>query len=166
MRTVADISREDLEHTLVTEIAQAREVARPVSRLTLTRLLQSQYSLHPHEAERFVDQYCDDKAPAVPTYLSDEFGVPYLKIIGSVQLVIAAGFYIFPLIFPRADLTFWPAMILGTIFAGLGGFCIYRTLQPKKEPPAMVRLSNELPKLGVKEDPAEPAATGSLQSRS
>lgn len=166
MRTVADISREELEQTLATEIARAREVARPISRLTLTKLLQSSYSLHPHEAERLVDEYCEEKAPAVPTYLSAEFGVPYLKILGIVQLVVAVALYIFPIVFPRADLTFWPAMIIGTAFGASGGFCIYRSLRPAEEKSSRVMLRNELPNVMMANEPGEPATTGSLQPRS
>ena len=166
MHTVADISREELERLMASEISDARNDARPISRLTLTKLLQSKYSLHPHEAERIVDEYCDEKAPGVPTYLSAEFGVPYLKIVGIVQLVLAAGFIITPIFFPRADLAFWPAVVLFLAFGGSGGYCLYRSLRPPVEKPKLVRVPPDLPQIATHNEPAETAATGSSPSRS
>lgn len=167
MHTVADISSKELEQTLAIEIDKARNEARPVSRLTLTKLLQSKYSLHPHEAERIVDEYCDEKAPAVPTYLSAEFGVPYLKIVGIVQLVLAIGFIVTPIFFPRADLAFWPAVILFLALGGSGGLCIYKSVRPPEQKSKLVRVSEDMPRhASTAEESAEPATTGSSPSRS
>jgi hypothetical protein len=166
MHTVADISSEELERTLATEIANARNEARPISRLTLTKLLQSKYSLHPHEAERIVDEYCDEKAPGVPTYLSAEFGVPYLKILGVFQMVLAAAFIITPIFFPRADLAFWPAVILFLAFGTSGGYCIFRSIRPQAQKPKLVRVVDDLPQIAVQNEAAETATTGSSPSRS
>ncbi len=166
MHTVADISSEELERTLASEIDKARAEARPISRLTLTKLLQSKYSLHAHGAERIVDEYCDEKAPGVPTYLSAEFGVPYLKIVGIVQLTLAVAFIVTPIFFPRADLAFWPAVIIFLALGISGGFCIYRCVRPTEGKSKLVRVTGDLPSFAPpEEEVVEAATTGSSPSR-
>lgn len=164
MTTVADISREELEQLLGNEIAKARTEVRPISRLTLTKLLQSTYALHLHDAERYVDEYCDDKAPAVPTFLSTEFGVPYLKIVGIAQVVLAVMVVLFPVVFPRADLTLWPAAIIGAALAVSGGLCVFRSLNPSQEKPGRP-LATELPRIAVSSEEPKATVIGSYQSR-
>lgn len=167
MHTVADISSDELERTLAIEIDKARGESRAISRLALTKILQSKYSMNAHEAERAVDEYCEEKAPGLPTYLSAEFGVPYLKIVGILQLTLALVFIVLPIFFPRADLAFWPAVGLTLAFGGSGAFCIYRSVRPPQERSAVVRVAGVTPAYAMPNDEAaEAAVTGPSQLRS
>ncbi|MEA2552378.1 MAG: hypothetical protein QOJ65_554 [Fimbriimonadaceae bacterium] len=167
MRTVTDLSREELEKTVADEISSARAEARPISRLTLSKLIQIKYALNPHDAEKFVDVYCDEKAPAVPTYLSNEFGVPYLKVLAVLQVVLAMGIFVFTMKFQRADLTIWPGLTLGLLFVAVAAFSWVQSLRPQTKQAPMRLAANDLPNLAVTgSDALEPASTGPLQTRS
>lgn len=161
MTPVADLSKDQFEQTLANEIASARSDARPVSRFTLTRLLQSKFGVSAHDAERFVDRYCDEKEPAIPTYLSNEFGVPYLKIISILNVLLCVGFYVVTLKFQRPGLSVWPGMVLGTLFL-VGAVVMWaQSMRPPKQKEPMVRLENELPNIQIAGE-----ATAPLQPRS
>lgn len=160
MPTVA-VTKELLEQTLASEIAQARAEVRPVSRLTLTRLLQSKHGIPTHDAELFVDRYCEEKEPAIPTFLSNEFGVPYLKVVSVLNVLLAIGFYVVTLKFQRPTLSIWPGIILGTLFLTAAVVMWIQSLRPPKEKPRPIRLDTALPDIGIAEAP-----TGTLQPRS
>lgn len=166
MRSVADMSRPELEQALAVEIANARSEARPISRLTLTRLLQSKFPINPHDAERFVDNYCDDKAPGVPTYLSSEFGVPYLKVVAFINVAVTIGMGITAAVMMRRGGTGFLLWLGGAVvFLGAAAFCYFQSVRPQKEK-AVTRMPSELPNIGMQTENPEPVATGSLQSRS
>lgn len=161
MNTVADLSKEKFEQTLANEIANARHEARPVSRLSLTRLLQSELGVNPHDAERFVDRYCDEKEPAIPTYLSTEFGVPYLKVVAVLNVLLAIGFFVVTLKFQRPGLSVWPGIILGTLFLIGAAVMWLQSLRPPKQKEQTVRLENELPNIQIAGEPTAPLQTRS-----
>jgi len=167
MRTVADISRTELEQTLANEINRARSDARPISRLTLSRLLQSTYTITAHDAEKFVDEYCDEKAPYVPTYLSSEFGVPYLKVLAVINLVIAVGLSITTaIVMSHGGYGFLVWLGLMVAFFGGAAVCWLQSVRPEKPKDKRVVTAAELANLSRPVDQPEPATTGSLQSRS
>lgn len=94
-------------------------------------MVTSEFSLHAHQAERVVDQYCDEKAPSVPTMLSNEFGVPYLKVLSVVNVVLSLGFYLMAINVPNS---IWIGLLLGTGFLGGAVFCWVRSLNEEGEP--------------------------------
>jgi len=169
MRTVTDNSKEELANTLGAEIAAAREEARPISRLTLSRLLNTKHGLHLSEAEKFVDRYCDEKAPAIPTFLSSEFGTPYLKVLAVINIVLAIGFYIVSFTtLNKQNAPIWPWMLLGTIFLGASVVSWVQSLRPPKAARTVTRYNPEehttTATTGV--ESRDRAATGPLQPRS
>lgn len=142
MNSVADSSREDLEQWIASEIANAREDARPISRLTLTRMASTRFGMNPHDAERFVDAYCDEKAPAVPTMLSTEFGVPYLKVLAALNVVLALGCFILAMKLPS---WIFIGLILGLAFLGGSVFCWVRSLSPEEQKGGKSRNEVDVP---------------------
>ena len=166
MRTVADMSRQELEQTLADEIARARAEVRPISRLTLSRLIQSKHSVNPHDAERFVDTYCDEKAPGVPTYLSSEFGVPYLKVLAIANVIVCVALAIVTLVtMTRGGTGFLIWLMLTLAFLAGAAICWINSVRPEKQKPT-TRVTTQLPNIGVPADQPEPVTTGTLQSRS
>ena len=167
MRTVAD-STQEIAQTLADEIALAREEARPISRLTLARVLVAKYSYHPHDAERIVDRYCDDKAPGIPTYLSSEFGVPYLKVLAIVNGVAGIILLIISLVvMDRPNVPIWPWLSSGTFFLLIGAFCLFRTLQKERTKDKGKKLITGIPSIASIQEPApDLTAKTPLQPRS
>jgi hypothetical protein len=169
MRSVADMSREELEQTLANEIASARSEVRPISRLTLSRLLQSRFLMNPHEAEKFVDAYCDDKAPGVPTYLSSEFGVPYLKVLAIVNSLAGLGLSITALVTMSRGGHYGVWFLSALFFIAAAAICWVQSVRPQREEKgkAMAHHGSMQQANASATDPAaEPVATGSFQPRS
>jgi hypothetical protein len=161
MRAVADISRQELEQTLTVEIAKARSEARPISRMTLSRVLQSKYSINPQNAEKFVDTFCDDKAPGVPTYLSSEFGIPYLKVLAIVNVTIALGLAITTAVtMSRGGYGFLVWLILAILFLGSAALCWLQSIRPEKVKDS-ARMTTELPNISAPTEHIETVSTGS-----
>ncbi len=164
MRSVADVSRTELEQTLTDEIARARAEARPISRLSLSRLLQSVHTINPHDAEKFVDSYCDEKAPYVPTYLSSEFGVPYLKVLAIINLVLAVGLAITTaMVLSHGGYAFLIWLALTLLFFGGAAFCWVQSVRPEKKVEKRLVTAADIANLSRPVEQPERATTGSLQ---
>lgn len=130
MSTVAESARQRLEAILEAEIEEARAQMRPISRTTLAHMLHDQHFVSQHDAERFVDRYCDDKAPGVPTFLSNEFGTPYLKVVAVLNVVVAIALLVVGTRFLKPGAPTWLGMGLGTLFLFAGVFAWARSLRP------------------------------------
>ena len=166
MRSVADMSRQELEQLLGDEIAKARSEARPISRLSLIKLLQTQYTMNGHEAEEFVDTYCEEKAPGVPTYLSNEFGVPYLKVLAIFNIVVGIALLIVAAVtMSRAVNGYLIWLGLGLLFVAGAAFSWVQSIKPEKKK-EMTRLTTQLPNIGVAAEAPEPVSTGSSRPNS
>ena len=69
------------DELLAQAIEKARTDLRPISRRMLALMLVQQKGLNFRDASDLVDLYCDEKAPAVPGYVSSEFGLYWLKVL-------------------------------------------------------------------------------------
>lgn len=132
MRT-ADLPRDRFEKLLEEEIETARNERRMISRTKLAKLLQENAGVPFREAEGIVDVYCDEKAPAVPTFLSSEFGTPYLKVVSGLNIVVAIGIYFGSIQMLKPGVPVWPWMVLGTIFLVSAAALWFKSLRPQKE---------------------------------
>ena len=71
------------------EIDLSRQEHRPISRQLLADMLSVRLSMKMDRAWIIVDQYCDEKEAAIPSYLSQEFNMHWPKVVG-VLMAIAA----------------------------------------------------------------------------
>jgi len=160
MRAVTDITRPELEQLLANEIASARSEARPISRLTLTRLLQTKYSLHLHEAEVMVDRYCDEKAPGVPTYLSSEFGTPYLKVLAIINIAVGLGLSIMAAVSQhKGGFAFVPWLLGALLFIGSAALFWVKSVTPEKQKSKTVGMPGRMPEMASSVDEPERVPT-------
>lgn len=114
------------EETVRAEIARGESERVPVSRGMLVGLLERRFALSHTEAWRWVDEWCDEHAPATPGYLSNEFGTYWLKIVALANGVIGLaviGWGVREWGVPRH--TAWPWFAMGVLFLGLGGALNY-----------------------------------------
>lgn len=125
---------EDLERFLALEIDKARAKARPISRVTLSRRLHDEHGLPIKEAEEFVEAFCDEHEPAVPEYLSSEFGTPYLKVIAVINVLIAISFLVMAVRFSGRGQGLWMGLGLGGLFLVGAGFAWVNSLRKPDEP--------------------------------
>jgi hypothetical protein len=130
---VAKPPMEKVEDLLSQEIARSRESREPISRVTLARILHQQLGFSVKEAEAMVDRYCEEKDPAVPAYLSDEFGRPYLKVLAFVNVALSIGSFSVAVFFTAPTRPTWPGYALGTLFLVAAVFCWVNSLRPAKK---------------------------------
>ncbi len=121
--------REKALERIAQEIAKADQDRVPTSRQKLSQTLAAELKLPGSEANRLVDEYCDDKAPGVPFYLQDEFAKPYMKwsaIINSVLALIAAIYAANVMHNGRMS---WPWFALAAVLLAFAGFSAIRAIQ-------------------------------------
>lgn len=130
MATITEVGLESAQALIQQEIEKAQKDLRPVSRQSLARTLSHERGLAFADALQVVDDYCDDKAPFTPDYLSKEFMLPYLKvlslvIVGASLLIIAYATKL-----QLSHQTSWLWYVIGAVlfvFSGLGLLQILRT---------------------------------------
>lgn len=114
---------------MIQEIERAKQEHRATSRHHLAEALARRTDLSYRDALVEVEAYCETKEPAIPQYLSWEFGIFWLKVVavanaavGVVLLWQGVGLF-------RAERPAWPMWALGTIFVGIGAFVWVRSLE-------------------------------------
>ncbi|MEZ0325664.1 MAG: hypothetical protein ACAH95_07140 [Fimbriimonas sp.] len=113
---------EDAISLIEREIARAEFDCRPISRQMLAETVHTETGLTTSDALALVEQYCEEKAPAVPGYLQEEFAVPYLKVIAILNVAVGVTIFWFGVNAFRSKAAVWPYLCVGTIFCGLGAF--------------------------------------------
>lgn len=112
------------------EVAAAETDRRAISRQMLADLLHERFHLPVAEAFTMVDAYCDERAPAVPHYLAEEFAIPYLKVVAVINVVISLGLYYWGIqVLQKAKQPAWPYFCIATIFVGLGALAWVKSLE-------------------------------------
>jgi hypothetical protein len=121
---------EDAITLIEREIAKAEFDCRPISRQMLAESVHVQTGLSTADAFALVEQYCEEKAPAVPGYLQEEFAIPYLKVIAVINVIVGiVVFWMGVNAFRTKGAPMWPYLCVGTIFCGLGVFAWVKSLE-------------------------------------
>ena len=122
---------EDAINVIERELVSAETDRRPISRQMLAESVHSETGMPASDAFALVEQYCEEKAPAVPGYLQEEFAIPYLKVIAVLNVIV--GIVVFWLgvnaYRSPAKTPMWPYLCIGTIFCGLGAFAWVTSLE-------------------------------------
>lgn len=131
VNTQGNDSGTDLVELISKEISLARDERRPTSRQQLAEIVNDRTGMPVPEALTLVDTYCDEKEPAIPYYLQEEFAIPWLKAIAVLNVVIgvAAIWYGVKVLRTTPPKPGWPWFSLGTIFCGLGVFAWVQSLE-------------------------------------
>jgi hypothetical protein len=121
----------DLVELIEKEISTARDERRPTSRQQLAEIVNERTGMPVPEALTLVDTYCDEKEPAIPYYLQDEFAIPWLKAVAVINVVIGVAFLWYGVKVLRTvpAKPGWPWFCIGTIFCGLGAFAWVQSLE-------------------------------------
>ncbi len=112
------------------EVNDAESERRAISRQMLADMIHARVGIPHADAAVLVDQFCDERAPAVPHYLQEEFAIPYLKVVAVVNVLLGIGaFYWGIAVFQKTRDTPWPWLCFGTIFVGLGALAWVKSLE-------------------------------------
>jgi len=111
------------------EINKAEYDRIPTSRQKLSQLIVAEFKFPPAEAADMVDEYCDEKAPAVPQYLSDEFESPFLKVMAVVNSVLAIASIWYGANRWHQQKTSWFWFVFGAFLVACAGYCWFKTVQ-------------------------------------
>lgn len=126
------IDRGEVQERIASELNEAREKLRPVSRRTISFVLVKEFGITYREAEQAVDVYCDERSPFTPQYLTAEFMLPYFKLAS----LVVAGLSIF-LIFRGAQehLSSRPSalyFLVGAVLFAFSGVGFMRILESER----------------------------------
>jgi len=111
------------------ELKVAREELRPTSRRALALVISNRIGMPFKEALDIVDAYCDEKEPAVPTYLSSEFVIYWLKAVAVANVAIGIAGIWYGVKLMKAGQLAWPSLCLGTVFVGLGALAWVKSVE-------------------------------------
>jgi hypothetical protein len=123
------IEPEVMKEFLDAEVKAASESRTPISRRTLTDLVTAKFNLPFAEAWEEVDGYCNESAPHVPAYLSEEIGLHWPKVIGA--LLAVGGIALVPVGISSKNGPLW--YTVATLLVGVGAFLFVRSLESFQE---------------------------------
>ena len=119
----------DAAEILQEEIDAAQRELQPTSRRALALKLQTATGVAFKDAMDIVDAYCDEKAPAVPTYLASEFGIYWLKVVAVAFVALGIGAAWYGKQVWDAHGAPWPAFVATTILVGLGALSWVKSIE-------------------------------------
>ncbi|AIE84844.1 hypothetical protein [Fimbriimonas ginsengisoli] len=119
----------DLVGMIASEITRARDETRPTSRQQLADILHARTGMSVADAYQFVDTYCEEHEPGVPGYLQEEFAVPYLKVLGVANAVIALGLCYYGVKLYYVGKPYWIPVCIGVLFLGLGALSWVKSIE-------------------------------------
>lgn len=126
-------SLQPVEEIIQGEVTKAREAYKPISRRMIALALAEKRKIQMKEAMDLVDEYCDEHEPAIPGYISSEFGIYYLKVVAIANVGIGIFLcYLGVQAFknPRAPgLPSYAWFVLGTLFVGFAALCWVKSVE-------------------------------------
>lgn len=122
-----------VEEIIVAELERARKAYEPISRRMMAIAVAEHKKITYREAFDLVDAYCDEKEPAVPGYVSSEFGIFYLKVIAVLNVLVGmflAYFGVKAFQNPRAPgMPYWAWFVLTTLFVGFAALSWVKSVE-------------------------------------
>jgi hypothetical protein len=121
---------EDAISLIEREIARSERERFPISRQMLADIVHAETGVAASDAWSLVEEYCDERAPAVPGYLQEEFAIPYLKVIAVLNAIAAVAVYWVGVnVYRSTGKPLWPYLCVGTIIMGLGALSWVKSLE-------------------------------------
>ena len=119
-----------MEALLEEEVKRSEDARSPVSRQMLVRRLEREAGLSHRDAWAKVDEWCEERAPMVPSYLSGEFGTYWLKVVAIANVALGCGLFYWAVRQWQSKAVAWPWFCAGVLLFGIGGVLTYvRSLQ-------------------------------------
>ena len=117
------------DEILQQEIENAQQAFQPTSRRALALKLVQRTGVTFKDALDLVDEYCDDKAPAVPAYLASEFVIYWLKAVAVLNVAIGIFLAWTGVRWFQAHAISWPWFCAATIFCGLAALSWVKSIE-------------------------------------
>jgi hypothetical protein len=117
------------DQILQQEIDLAQQSFQPTSRRSLALKLVARTGVTFKDALDLVDEYCDEKAPAVPAYLASEFGVYWLKAVAVANVAIGIFLAWTGVKWFQAHAIAWPWFCGATVFCGLAALSWVKSIE-------------------------------------
>jgi len=134
MSTVTTTVSDDasVEEILQADIRLARNELRPISRRQLALQLVHRKAIPFKEAMDLVDAYCDEKESAVPTYVSSEFGLFWLKVVAVAWVAIGIGVVYYGVRLQQTGKLAWPWYVGATLTCGFAALCWVKSIEGER----------------------------------
>jgi hypothetical protein len=121
--------RVEPEEILSREIEDSQSNLQPTSRRRLALKLVDRTGVSFKDALDIVDEYCDEKAPAVPAYLASEFVIYWLKAVAVLNVAIGIGCAWYGVQLFQRHYVSWPWFCIATVFCGLAALSWVKSLE-------------------------------------